>query len=142
MPKRTGYIQDHKPINKVTEFEKKWGEPAWKVAKRENVSIQNIHMRVYNYGTPYQRRAKPSRYEAIYGKTCNEIALELNLHPFTVQCRLRKKGDCYYESAWAHSKTTSNHNWKSDPKWNKNRRWLMPEHHEYDVYFSTPEVTL
>ena len=142
MPKKTGFIQTNKPINKVTGFEKKWGEPAWKIAERENVKTVSIYMRVHNYGTPYQRSAKPSRYEELYGKTSNEIALELNLHPFTVQCRLRNHGDCYYESSYTNSRSQFPHNWKTDPKWNKNRRWLMPEHHDYDKWFSTPEVTL
>ena len=73
MPNKTGFIEPEKPQETQTDFELKWGEPAYKIAERENVSTTTIHMRVWNYGTPFQRKAKPSEWETKYGKTKVEI---------------------------------------------------------------------
>ena len=67
MPNKTGFIIKQKPMTNKSQFESRWGEPAWKIAERENVSTTTIHMRVRNYGNPYQRKAKPSHWEAKYG---------------------------------------------------------------------------
>lgn len=77
-------------------FEEKYGEPAWKVAKRENTSIDAIHMRVHLYGSPYQRKKKPTPIEAKTGLTVLEWARRLNMHPLTIQNRFKKHGhpDC------------------------------------------------
>jgi len=123
MPNKTGFIGKEKPI-KNSQFEAKWGEPAWSIAKRENVTTATIHMRVHNYGSPYQRRHSPTKPERLTGKTMYQLAEELNLHPITVQQRLFKH-DNPYVSMQGIDKPFPTHQ-----KWRKGRYdiWLMPEH--------------
>jgi transposase len=135
--RHTGYVEKDRTYEMkfTTNFEKRWGEKAREIAKREDVSVPTIHMRVYNYGTPYQRAAKPSVWEEKYRKTQLEIAYELDTHPVTLQQKLRKHGDCYYTSAFTVKKSNHRAGWKSDPKYTKCRRWLMPEHPDYKEFF-------
>ena len=123
---KTGFIKKHKPIAKEkSEFYAKWGEPAWCIAERENVSITTVHMRVYSFGTPYMRRGKPTISEQLCGKTLDTLALELNLHPITVQQRIRHHNNPYI-SMQGIEQPFSKHQY---PK-TKGRTdiWLMPEH--------------
>jgi hypothetical protein len=135
--RHTGYVEKDRTYDMkfTTNFEKRWGEKAREIAKRENVSVPTIHMRVYNYGTPYQRAAQPSVWEEKYRKTQIEIAYELDTHPVTLQQKLRRYGDCYYSSAYTKKKSNHREGWKNDPKYTKCRRWLMPEHPNYKEFF-------
>lgn len=135
MPKKTGYNNHNRSINKITRFEQRWGISARDLAIKEDVKIETIHMRVRNYGNPWQRRAKPTLCEEMYGKTQKEIALELGLHPFTVKKRLDEYNDAYYESSWTGAKCYSHQDWLKDPRWGNQKRWIMPEHPEYNKYF-------
>lgn len=143
MPKKTGFIKKHTPMfNKPSNFETKWGEPAYKLAEREDVSITSIHMRVRNYGSPYQRKAKPSLAEELTGKTFYELGHEYDMHPYTVYQRLRKYGkvDCEAEMTDNFTKKKGGHplindgSWKTKEKYNRERPWLMPEHHLYEEF--------
>ena len=80
-----------------TQFEKKWGYHCDEIADMEGVSPEAIRMRVIKFGTPWQRRAKLTKFEKKYGKTIGQIALDLNIHPQTVARRERIHGDAYYE---------------------------------------------
>tara|TARA_R100001460_G_scaffold98262_1_gene141030 strand:+ start:4017 stop:4466 length:450 start_codon:yes stop_codon:yes gene_type:complete len=139
MPKKTGFIKTHRPMFAKSKFEQRWGEPAYKIAQREDVSITSIHMRVRNYGSPYQRKAKPSLAEELTGKTFYELGIEYEMHPFTAYQRLTKYGkvDCEAEMTDNFTKTKSGHplwndgSWKTDSKYTRERPWLMPEHHNY-----------
>ena len=124
MPKKTGYIQKQKP-NKSKTFENKWGEPAYKIAIREDVAVATIHMRVLNYGSPYQRTSKPSISEVLCGKTLYQLGEELNLHPITVQQRIRKHNNPYISERGI-EKDFSTHNFSK--KKGRKDIWLMPEH--------------
>ena len=135
MPKKTGFIKKHKPVSIKTSFEEKWGDPAYKIAERENTSTTNIHMRIRNYGTPWQRKAKPTPIEAKYGKTRQEIARELHLHPITIGLRMLHDGDVYNEhlKEKTHNRDIARTgiHWEDDKKHNFDRFWLMPEHPDY-----------
>jgi len=123
MPTKTGYIQKQKP-NKSKTFKDKWGEPAYKIAQRENVAVATIHMRVLNYGTPYMRRKQPTISEKLCGKTLDTLAKELNLHPISVQQRIRLYNNPYV-SMRGKDKPFPTHQ-----KFRVGRYdiWLMPEH--------------
>ncbi len=55
---------------KITKFEHKWGVTANDLAKLEMLTTTDaIHMRVRNFGSPFQRKPKPSTCEIMYGKT-------------------------------------------------------------------------
>ena len=123
---KTGFIQTQKPINKdKSNFYAKWGECAWEIAKREDVAIASIHMRVQKFGSPYQRRGKPTLSEELCGKTLQQLGAELNLHPITVQQRIRHHNNPYI-SMQGIEQPFSKHQY---PK-TKGRTdiWLMPEH--------------
>lgn len=80
-----------------TEFKKQWGYHCDDIAEMEGVTPEAIRMRVIKFGTPWQRRNKPTKFELKYGKTLGQMALELNLHPQTLARRERLHGDAYYE---------------------------------------------
>jgi len=104
---------------KITQFEQKWGIDAVQLAKLEGVGPATIHMRVLNYGTPFQRRAKTTMWEDVYGKTLGEIAIEEGLHPVTCANKHYTLGSCYAKTdqRFARGKLT-----KED--WTKNPRYL------------------
>lgn len=82
------------------DFKERWGYSCNHLAAMEGVTPEAIRMRVRNYGTPFQRRKKPTQFEVKYGKTLGQIALELGLHPATVARRDRIYGDAYAESKY------------------------------------------
>lgn len=92
------YRQKHTKRETGTDFEKSWGIHIDDLARAEDVTVDAIRMRVMKWGNPFQRRAKPSKYEKKYGKTQAQIALDLGIHPITVACREMKHGNVYYES--------------------------------------------
>lgn len=104
-------------------FLSKWGIAAHDLADVENTTTTAIHMRVMRFGTPFQRRAKISPWEKKYGKTLGEIALELDLHPVTVDMRERVYGTAYCD-----------HMMSDQGGWNKGRKrieenwWEMPRY--------------
>lgn len=81
-----------------TDFRRKWGILAEDLARVEDVSVDAIHMRVLNFGTPFQRRSKPSKYESKYGKTLPMLAEELGVHPTTLTMREQKYSNVYDDS--------------------------------------------
>ena len=143
MPNKSGYIKTFNPQSvSKTKFELKWGEPAYKIAEREDVATTTIHMRVRNYGTPYQRKAKPSHYEAKYGKTLVEICKELYIHPNALVQREETKGTVYCEDILKSVGTYRNRkvekykhtmHWTKLPHFAGDRYWLMPEHPLYEA---------
>jgi hypothetical protein len=82
------------------DFKERWGYSCNQLAAMEGVTPEAIRMRVRNFGTPFQRRKKPTKFETMYGKTLGEIAIELNLHPATVARRHNLYGNAYAESQW------------------------------------------
>lgn len=82
------------------DFKKTWGYSCNKLAAMEGVTPEAIRMRVKNYGTPFQRRKKPTKFEIEYGKTLGQLALELGLHPATVARRHNLYGNVYHKGQW------------------------------------------
>lgn len=140
MPNKTGFIKKQTPISSVSAFEKKWGEPAYKIAEREDVATTTIHMRVRNYGNPYQRKAKPSTWEAKYGKTIVEICKELRMHPVAISLRENTHGTVYCEDTLESVGTYRNRkvekykhtkHWTELSNFQGDKFWLMPDHPDY-----------
>lgn len=92
------YKKKHIKRESGTDFETKWGIHIDDLARVEDVTPDAIRMRVMKWGTPFQRRAKMSKYEKKYGKTQAQLALELGIHPITVACREQSHGNVYYFS--------------------------------------------
>jgi len=122
-------------INGKTPFERKWGISAKEFAAQEGVSTEAIHMRVRNYGTIYQRKAKPTEIERKYGKTIFELGKELKLHPMSIVMREYHYGDVYRESETKPSPVRGKHIKPLDQqKWRKHYKdkfWLHENHPDY-----------
>ena len=137
MPNKTGFVLLHKPMfRKPSRFEERWGEPAHAIAKREDVTTTTIHMRVRNYGSPYQRATKPTISEKICGKTNDMLSRELNLHQVSVQQRLYKYKNPYITYVGSVAKEFPNH--KSFVA--RKVIWLMPEHPDHDNWVAKMAV--
>jgi len=134
------YVEKQHPATTLSEnpdsFYSKWGIHATDLAKQEGVSTEAIHMRVQNYGTPFQRKATPTLCEQIHGKTDYELGIELNIHPQSIRRKVRLYGDAYYENPrQAHpfrgKVISSKKDWRSNTK--KTRFWLHPRNPDYPV---------
>ena len=133
------------PKNPLTEtsFSKKWGILAHDLAAEEGVTTDSIHMRVRNFGNPFQRKKSPTICEVMTGRTAIDLALELNVTPCTIGKRLQEHGDAYYESDTATAKATRGTQ-RAEVHWSKTRQagivigtkqgWLSPRHPEYKTW--------
>lgn len=132
-----------KKIRTNTKFYQKWGILAHDLAKEEGVTPDAIHMRVLNYGTPFQRKKAPTMCEAMTGKTAIQVAHELNITPVSVYERLKNYGDAYYESEHGvgvalRGTTRAEKHWSETYQAGKNSGcktgWLHPRHPEYNTW--------
>lgn len=132
-----------KKIRTNTKFSQKWGILAHDLAKEEGVTPDAIHMRVLNYGNPFQRKKLPTMCEAMTGKTAIEIAKELNVSPVTIYERLKNFGDAYYESehgvgAALRGRQRAEHHWTETKlagvKPGCKTGWLSPRHADYHTW--------
>ena len=115
-------------------FYNKWGLKATELAKDEGVHCATIHMRVQNYGTPFQRKAKPTATEILHDKTTTEIAIELNLHPQSVRVRIRKYNDAYNEGCKQgpnQGEVLGKGDWRQWQLTKSDKFWLHPRHPDY-----------
>ena len=115
-------------------FYSKWGIHATELAKQEGVHTATIHMRVQNYGTPFQRKAKPTLCEKLHNKTDYELGMELSLHPQGIRRKVREHGDAYYENPHHEHPlrgkvVSTRYDWRTDVK--KTKFWLHPKHPDY-----------
>ena len=119
---------------KNSPFENKWGERAENIADREGVSEATIHMRVHNFGSPYQRRGKPTKWEVKYWKTAKELCHELRLHIQTLELRERKYGTIYCEDMM--QKKNRIYSVPDMKPVEDQKPWLMREHPDYVAWRS------
>jgi len=125
-----------------TPFELKWGERADAIAQREGLTTDSIHMRIRNFGNPYQRRAKPTKWERKYWKTTKELCYEFNLHLQTLEQREKKFGTVYCKDALSIDNNKAFVHRKRKPKQPcmkpvaHIRPWLMKEHPDYIAWRS------
>jgi len=121
---KTGYIKnENKRFQKDQTFSAKWGERAETIAQKEDVAVATIHMRVRNFGSPYQRAGKPHISEVLCGKTIYQLAEELQLHPISIQQRIRNHNNPYQTT-----KDIIGKMYDCDYKQGRKRCWLMEEH--------------
>lgn len=142
----TKRIYPYTPKNprEKTGFAEKWGITAKDLAVEEGLSNPAaIHMRVHNFGTPFQRKKAPTICEIMTGKTAIELAHELNVTPITIAIRLKTCGDPYYESDWP-TAVAARGTVRSNVHWSKTKMggvakgtregWLSPRHPEYHTW--------
>ena len=122
-----------KKINGKTTFEREWGLHIKELAKQEDVTPEALHMRVRNYGSPYQRAPKPSAIELMYGKTTVQLAIELDCTTSGLINRIRHHGDAYYTSNYQHNqgRLYSDVDWREERRFGKPQGWLHPAHPAY-----------
>jgi len=122
---KTGYIKrERKRSNqKDKTFSAKWGERAESIAEREDVAISSIHMRVRNFGTPWQRAKTPSKSEELCGKTLHQLADELQMHPQSVMGRIIHHNNPYISERGIIREENN-----SNAQGGRYDLWLMPEH--------------
>lgn len=123
MPKITGYKDNGNGKLKNTSFTRKWGISAWELAKQDDVNTATIHMRVHNFGSPFQRSQKPTICEELCGKTTVELSEELNLHPISIEQRVRK-----YANPYKSAKDIKKEVAEFKPFHGRRKSWLMEEH--------------
>jgi hypothetical protein len=126
--------------NKSTEFESKWGMHACDLAAEETVTVDCIHMRVMNFGSPFQRRKKPTRCESLTGRTVEEWARALDMHPVSIDLRIAAHNDPTYVNS-TYGANTIHHrraavHWTEQKKPLGQRRWLHPRHPNYDSWMA------
>lgn len=128
-------IKGTRTVNGKTPFEQKWGISANELAEQEGVGTPAIHMRVNLYGTPFQRKAKPTNIERKYGATIFELGKQLNLHPISVVQRELWFGDVYRESDRPSHNRGKSLKPEEEKKWRKHYKdvfWLHENHPDYD----------
>lgn len=115
---------------KMTNFEAKWGIHILELAAEEMIKPEALHMRVRNYGTPFQRSPLPFLEELMYGKTRYEMAQELDLHPSSLMVRLKEVGDAYYESPYTRTSGMrfGSEDWRDRKAAMKPQGWLSHRH--------------
>lgn len=122
--KKTGYVKP-KRLRKCKDqtFTAKWGISADSLAQLEDVATASIHMRVRNYGTPWQRANRPSLSEELCGKTIYQLADELSIHPISVQQRIKKYGNPYLSNKDMISEIPN-----GKYRMGRKKCWLMEQH--------------
>jgi len=143
MTKRT-YPYTPKNSRQKTGFAEKWGISAKELALEEGLTNPAaIHMRVFNYGTPFQRKKAPTICEVMTGRTAIDLAHELNVTPCTISKRIQDHGDAYYESDMPTVQATKGTT-RAAVHWSKTKHaglvrgtregWLSPRHPEYKTW--------
>lgn len=131
------YVKSHSTstlADNPDSFYSKWGIHATELAKQEGVHTATIHMRVQNYGTPYQRKAKPTLCEQVHNKTDYELGMELNIHPQSIRRKVRLYNDAYYENPRQQHPLrgkviSTQKDWREHTK--RTKFWLHPKHPDY-----------
>lgn len=107
-------------FHKETEFKQRWGISAHDLGRVEDTTPDAIHMRVHKFGTPFQRRNKPTDYEIKYGKTSGQLALERGVHPVTLCLRERLYGSLDLPPGKRSREDLRDDSWSREPKWRRN----------------------
>tara|TARA_R110001599_G_scaffold323693_2_gene535304 strand:- start:231 stop:668 length:438 start_codon:yes stop_codon:yes gene_type:complete len=116
-----------------TIFSRKWGILAIDLAAQDGVTPDAIHMRVLNFGNPFQRKAKPSKWEELYSKSLCELATELGMHPMSIAQRHQKLGNVYLKPV--NLSREPNRRWVAESRW-RDITWLHPKHPDYTAWRS------
>ena len=120
----------------MSAFEHQWNMHVLEIAELEGSFPEAIYQRVYRFGSPFQRKLKPSMIERHYAKTASELAEELGMHPLTICGKHRNNGTAYFKLPRTEASkgwSTTDHSWKDNPKYGA-KPWLMEQHPDYDAW--------
>jgi len=117
---------------KPTKFFKKWGIDTKMLAQQEDVSRTALHMRVQLYGTPFQRKQQPNKFELATGRACSELVEITGLKPTAIYSRFRQFNDPFH---------VPHKNWLfGDVNYDEEKYgrymfkfWLHPRHPDYQT---------
>ena len=115
------------PKHYNTEFERLWGVRADAIAEEDHTTVSAIHMRVSRFGTPWQRKSKPTWCEAQYGRTLWELAQLIGVSTNSLMHR-RKQGRDLFQPNCSNRPTEG----APDPQANS-VFWLHPRHPDYQA---------
>ena len=115
---------------RYTPFELEWGTSVEKLAQQEQTTPEAIRMRLKRFGTPFQRKAKPTKCEILHGKTVWQLASELGITHITVHKILKDNKDPYENVG--HGNRGKDFGGKKFSAVNPAQSgWLMPQHPDY-----------
>ena len=131
----------NKKYRDVTAFSEKWGIRSHELAEQEGCTPDAINMRVHLYGTPFQRKRRPTKAEILHGKTTRQIADEIPVHPVTVQQRLTLYADAYRVGQRNHLSGRFSLKESAQKRRESYRsiEWLHPSHPDYDTWREQPK---
>lgn len=112
------------------DFTKKWGISRQRLSEQEGVSVAAINMRVMKYGTPFQRKSRPNRFERATGRTSHEVAQALDISAHAVEFRFLDNGDVFHTLTGRQRQSE----YQCDPPASGRdgtRFWLHPDHSDY-----------
>lgn len=122
---------------RITPFEKQWGMSVADIAHIEQTTPEAVRMRIKRFGTPYQRKAKPTRAEIIHGKTVWQLACELGTTHISMHKLIADGRDPYKH----HHNRGRNYGGKQYIQLNPAKEgWLMPQHPDYLTWRDNYEV--
>jgi len=127
---------------KNTRFQRDYGIHRNDFAELESVTPDAITMRIRAYGSPYQRRKLPTKFEVKYGRTLYEIAEERDLHPQTIIQHEQNHNNAFYsKSNWHKNKhSVSAPGWRKAVQaghyWRKQCAIYHPLHPDYTAFRS------
>ena len=128
---RKGQTMLHVEGKRVTPFEDEWGMSVADIATAEQTTPEAIRMRLKRFGTPYQRKAKPTKCEIVHGKTVYQIAQELGITHITVHKIVLDGRDPYED----HGNRGKNRGGKKfEFSYACKEGWLMPQHPDYETW--------
>ena len=116
---------------RFTPFELEWGMSVERIAREEQTTPEAIRMRLKRFGTPYQRKAKPTKCEIVHGKTVYQLAQELGITHITVHKLVREGRDPYQEHGNRGKRRGGREFEFSYPC---KEGWLMPQHPDFDTW--------
>ena len=119
------------------DFKKTWGCSVKDIAEHDGVTHAAVRMRLNLFGTPFQRRPEPNNFEAKYGRTISELAMELDMHPNSVRIREQAHGNVYHA---AKSQKRIGVHPKKKIQWQDKRYELFWLHHEHPDYETARNV--
>ena len=114
-----------------TNFNRLWGIDARELCIQENTTPAAMHMRVYLYGTPYQRAKAPNIFEERTGRSCHELCERTGLNSGTLFSRFYQNGNPFYvlkRTGWGDTEYRA-----PISVIKRTGFWLHPNHPDYDT---------
>ena len=128
---RKGQNMLHIDGKRVTPFEVQWGMSVEDIAIEEQTTPEAIRMRLKRFGSPYQRKAKPTRCEIQYGRTVWQLADDLGITHISVHKLLREGRDPFVEHGNRGKDRGGKKFYATNPA---KSGWLMPQHPDYHTW--------